>query len=253
MLRFFIAILFNAKRGPEIIPTMRKMIKHKDKYPEKTRYAYALRLIRYLKKSARITTEIYGTENLPEEGGYVMYPNHQGKYDALGIMYAHREPCTFVMDKAKSYGFLVREMVDLLGAKRLALDDVRQNIRIMDQITKEVLEGKRFILFSEGGYSTNGNIVQRFKPGSFKCAMRAKAPIIPVTLIDSYLAFNSLKPGPVTTKVIFGKPITYDEYKDLKTHEVADIVRSTIISTMEEFGVYVNNPENNPDILNTNN
>lgn len=247
MIRFIIAILFNAKRGPEIVPTMRKMIKHKEKYPEKTRYAYAMRLIRYLKKSARITTEVYGTENLPEEGGYVMYPNHQGKYDALGIMYAHHNPCTFVMDKAKSYGFLVREMVDLLGAKRLALDDVRQNVRIMAQIEEEVKEGKRFILFSEGGYASNGNIVQRFKPGSFKCAMKAKVPIIPVTLIDSYLAFNSFKPGPVTTKVIFGEPILYETYKDMKTHEVADMVRNTIISTMEEFGVYVNNPENNPE------
>jgi len=66
MLRFFIAILFNAKRGPELLHTMRKMIKNKDKYPEKTRYALALRLIRYLKKSARISTEVYGTENLPE-------------------------------------------------------------------------------------------------------------------------------------------------------------------------------------------
>lgn len=250
MIRFFIAILFNAKRGPQLVSTMRKMIKHKEKYPEKTRYAVAIKLIRYLKKSARISTEVYGVENLPEEGGYIMYPNHQGKYDALGIMYAHREPCTFVMDKAKSYGFLVREMVDLLGAKRLALDDVRQNIRIMDQIEKEVLEGKRFILFSEGGYANNGNIVQRFKPGSFKCAMKSKVPIIPVTLIDSYLAFNSFKPGPVTTKVIFGTPILYDTYKDMKTHEVADLVRGTIISTMEEFGVYVNNPEKNPNILN---
>ncbi len=248
MLRFIIAILFNTKRGPKIIPMMRKMIKHKDKYPEKVRYAYALRLIRYLKKSARITTEVYGTENLPEEGGYVMYPNHQGKYDALGIMYAHHNPCTFVMDKAKSYGFLVRELVDLLGAKRLALDDVRQNIKIMDQITKEVQAGKRFILFSEGGYDNNGNIVQRFKPGSFKCAMRAKVPIVPVTLIDSYIAFNSLKPGPVTTKVIFGKPIYYEEYKDLKTPQVADTVRRTIISTMEAYGVY-DNSINNPNIL----
>ena len=250
MLRFIVAILLNTKRGPQILPTMRKMIRHKERYPEKTRYAYAIRLIRYLKKSARITTEIYGTENLPEEGGYIMYPNHQGKYDALGIMYAHRNPCTFVMDKAKSYGFLVRELVDLLGAKRLELNNVRQNFKIMNQITNEVKnEGKKFILFSEGGYDRNGNVVQRFKPGSFKCATSAKAPIVPVTLIDSYLAFNSLKFGPVTTKVIFGKPLYYDDYKDLKTHEIADIVRNTIISTMEEFGVYVNNPENNPEVL----
>ena len=247
MLRFLIAILLNAKRGPEILPTMRKMIKHKDKYPEKTRYAYAIRLIRFLKKSSRITTEVYGTENLPEEGGYIMYPNHQGKYDALGIMYAHRNPCTFVMDKAKSYGFLVRELVDLLGAKRLELDNVRQNFKIMNQITKEVIEGKKYILFSEGGYDRNGNVVQRFKPGSFKCAMNAKAPIVPVTLIDSYLAFNSLKLGAITTKVIFGKPLYYEDYKALKTHEIADIVRNTIIDTMEEFGVYVNNPEKHPD------
>ncbi len=240
MLRFFLAILVNLKRGPKLIRTMRKMIKHKDRYPEKVRYAYAQRFIRILMKSARITTDVYGLENLPKEGGYVMYPNHQGKYDALGIMYAHKEPCTFVMDKAKSFGFLVREMVDLLGAKRLVLGDVRQNLKVMEQITEEVQTGTRFILFSEGGYDKNGNMVQRFKPGSFKCAMKAKVPIIPVTLIDSYLAFNSSKLGPVKTKVIFGKPITYDCYKDMKTPEVADLVRNTIIETMDEYGVFDN-------------
>ncbi len=248
MLRFLMAIIFNLKRGPELVSHMRKMIKHKDKFPEKVRYAYAIRLVKFLMRSARISTDVYGEENLPKEGGYVMYPNHQGKYDALGIMYAHKNPCTFVMDKAKSYGFLVRELVDLLGAKRLALDDVRQNIKIMDQITKELREGTKFILFSEGGYDKNGNIVQRFKPGSFKCAMRAKAPIVPVTLIDSYVAFNSLKPGPVTTKVIFGKPIYFEDYQNMKTPEIADIVRSTIITTMEEYGVF-DNTKNNPDLL----
>lgn len=49
MLRFLYAIITNTKRGPHILRTMRKMINHKDKYSIKTRYAYALRLIRYLK------------------------------------------------------------------------------------------------------------------------------------------------------------------------------------------------------------
>ena len=248
MSRFLIAIITNLKNGPAFISTMRKMTKHGEKFSERDKYAYALKIVRSLMKSARISTKVYGVENLPKEGGYVMYPNHQGKYEVLGIMYGHRDPCTFVMDKAKSYGFMVREMVDLLGAKRLMLDDVRQNIVIMDKITKEVAEGKRYILFSEGGYDNNGNIVQRFKPGSFKCAMRAKVPIIPVTLIDSYLAFNSIKRGPIQTKVIFGKPLLYDDYKDLKTHEVADIVRNTIIATMEEHGI-TDNTYNTPDLL----
>ena len=237
MIRFILAILFNAKRGPEIIPTMRKMIKHKERYPETERYAYAVRFIRYLMKSARITTEVHGTENLPKDGGYIMYPNHQGKYDALGIMYAHKDSCTFVMDKAKSYGFVVKELVELLGAKRLDLHDVRQNFKIMQEMTTDVLKGKKFILFSEGGYDHNGNVVKTFKPGSFKCAVNAKVPIVPVTLIDSYLAFNSIKPGPINTKVIFLKPLYYEDYKDLKTVEIAEIVRNRIIETMKEYGI----------------
>ncbi|QFJ55615.1 lysophospholipid acyltransferase family protein [Pseudobutyrivibrio xylanivorans] len=240
MLRFLIAIISNLKRGPKLISTMRKMAKNKEKYSEKQRYAYAQRLFRLLMRSARISTTVYGADNLPREGGYVMYPNHQGKYDALGIMYGHKEPCTFVMDKAKSFGFMVREVCDLLDAKRLRLGNVRQNMKIMDQITKEVSKGRKYILFSEGGYGKNGNVVQNFKPGSFKCAMRAKVPIVPVTLIDSYIAFNSLKPGPVSTKVIFGNPIYYDDYKDMKTPEIADMVRKIIISTMEEYGVFDN-------------
>lgn len=250
MLRFLIAIIANLKNGPAFIRTMRRMTKHPEKYSERDKYVYALKICRSLMKSARIHTKVYGTENLPKEGGYIMYPNHQGKFDVLGIMYGHREPCTFVMDKAKSYSFLIREIVDMLGAKRLRLDDVRQNIKIMDQITKEAKEGKRFILFSEGGYDNNGNIVQRFKPGSFKCAMKAQVPIVPVTLIDSYIAFNSLKKGPVNTKVIFGEPIYYENYKDMKTPEIADIVRNKIISTMEEYGVYdnsINSSEVSPE------
>ena len=61
----------------------------------------------------------FGVENLPKEGGYMMYPNHQGKYDVLGIMHTHKEPCSFVMDIDKSYTMLVREFIDLVQGKRL--------------------------------------------------------------------------------------------------------------------------------------
>lgn len=172
-----------------------------------------------------------------ERGGYVMFPNHQGKYDALGIIYAHEKPCSFVMDKAKSNTFLVKEIVDVLDAKRLELDNVRQNLRIINEITDEVKQGKRFILFSEGGYGKNDNRVQQFKPGSFKSVMRAKAPLVPVALIDSYKAFNSFSFGRLTTKVIFLPAMYYEDYRGMKTPELASLVRRKIIDKMEEFGV----------------
>lgn len=237
MLRFIYVILANLSRAPYLIPKMRKMVKHPEKYTEKERYSIVKKAVNYMKASGKITTEVYGKENLPKEGGYVMFPNHQGKYDALGIIYAHDTPCSFVMDKAKSNSFLVKEIVDVLGAKRLEINNVRQNVGIINEVSTEVKQGKRFILFSEGGYGKNGNKVQEFKPGSFKTVMRAKAPLVPVALIDSYKVFNAFTWGKVTTKVIFLPPMYYEDYKDMKTPEIAAVVRRQIIDKMKEFGV----------------
>ena len=67
-----------------------------------------------------------------------------------------------------------------------------------------------------------------FKAGSFKIALKTKAPIIPVALIDSYKVFNSFNLGPVTTQVHYLKPILFDEYGSLKTHEIAELVQHRI-------------------------
>ncbi len=237
MIRFFFVIFWNLFRAPCMIPLMRKMAKHPERYTEEDRYALARRAIRYMKDAGHIVTEVYGTENLPREGGYVMYPNHQGKYDALGIIFGHDRPCSFVMDKAKSYTFLVKELVELLGAKRLDIHNVRQGFKVMNELTAELKQGKRFILFSEGGYQKNRNHVQEFKPGSFKCAVNAHVPIVPVVLIDSYKPFNSHVIGRIVTKVIFLRPLEYDEYKGMKTVEIARTVRNRIIESMVDFGV----------------
>ena len=34
---------------------------------------------------------VYGRENIPTDSNYIMYPNHQGKYDALGIILAQEK------------------------------------------------------------------------------------------------------------------------------------------------------------------
>ena len=164
-----------------------------------------------MNKSGKITTEAYGLENLPETGGYIMYPNHQGKYDLLGIITTHDKVLSFVMDKQKSHTMLVREFVDLVQAKRLEKDNPRQGLTIINEVAKDVKNGKRYVLFPEGGYKFNNkNKVQDFKAGSFKIALKSHVPIIPIALIDSYKVFNSFHFGPVTTQVHYLKPIEYD-------------------------------------------
>ena len=87
--------------------------------------------------------------------------------------------------------------------------------------------------FPEGGYEKNGNTLQEFRPGAFNCAKKAKAPIVPVAIYDSHLPFevNSLRR--VTTQVCFLEPIYYNDYKEMTTQEISEIVKKRIEECME--------------------
>lgn len=204
-------------------------------YSEKETYDYLRYLVLVMNKTIRTNTEVYGLENLPKEGGYVMYPNHQGKYDAFGIVGVHENPCTVIMDKAKSYDLFINEVIELVNGKRLDKEDVRQAFGIINETAEEVKQGRHYIIFPEGEYDKEKkNTLRDFKSGCFKVSTKSKTPIVPVVLIDSYKAWNSSKFGTVTTQVHFLEPIMYEEYKELKTNQIAELVRERIQEKIEE-------------------
>lgn len=91
---------------------------HGEDFSEEKRYRMARRCISIMKHNGRIVTDAYGQELLPEEGGYVMYSNHQGKYDTLGIMSSHSKPCTIVIDAHRSKLPLTNAFIDLVQGSR---------------------------------------------------------------------------------------------------------------------------------------
>lgn len=233
-LRYYYVIVRNLFRYPGILRKMRKMAAD-DRYTEEECYRYLRDVVDLMNKTGHNHTKAYGVENLPREGGYIMYPNHQGKYDAYGILNVHEKPCTVVMDKDRSYGIFIKEVIDMVKGKRLDKQDVRQAFGVMNEIAEEVKQGRRYIIFPEGGYDNEKkNSLTEFKPGCFKTSIKSKTPIVPVVLIDSYMAWNSSKPGTVTTQVHFLEPILYEEYKGLKTPQIAEMVRERIQKKIDE-------------------
>lgn len=236
MLRFYYLILANLYMVPGVVKKMRQMIAD-EKCTEEEKYGYLQYIIELIKKRGHIQTQVYGAENLPAEGGYVMYPNHQGKYDAYGIAAVHEKPCTVVIDQEKSNVIFTKEMIDLLKGKRLDKKDVRQGFRIINEVTAEVKEGRHYIIFPEGGYEKGKtNTLGDFKAGCFKISVNSKTPVVPVVLVDSYLALNTSKLGNVTTQVHFLPPIPYEEYQGMKTREIAELVKERIQNKLDELG-----------------
>ena len=113
-------------------------------------------------------------------------------------------------------------------------DDTRQSIGIIRELAEDTRRGRRFIIFPEGGYFHNHNTVGEFKPGCFKSAVKAKVPIVPVALIDSYRVFEGWTLRKVETQVHFLKAIPYEEYEGMTTTQIAEMVKGRITNRISE-------------------
>ena len=206
-----------------------------NKYSEEQRYEEAMKVLKTLKRKGRITTDVYGTENLPKDGGYIMYSNHQGKYDAVGIISSHEKPLAVLMEYKKSKVILASQFIDAIGGKRIKFDDPRQQISVINEIANEVKNGRRYLIFPEGGYTDNRNHLQEFLTGCFKSAFKAECTIVPVCIVDSWKPFgiNSLKK--VNTQVHFLEAIPYEDYKDMRNADIAKVVKGRIADKMIEI------------------
>ena len=239
MWRYCYTIYKNIVRIFEAVKTMTDYTKlsktRPDEYTEEVKYRYVQYISEVMQKTGNIETEVYGEENLPKDGGYMMFPNHEGKYDVYGIVSVHKQPCTFVIDIKKSNGIFIKQITDSLEAKRLDKQNNRQAMTVINEVAKEVANGRKYILFPEGKFDNKKkNSLIEFKSGCFKICLKSKVPIVPVVLIDSYKPYNSWCFGKIKTQVHYLEPIFYDEYKELSTHEIAELVKSRIASKIEE-------------------
>lgn len=237
MWRMNYTITMNLPRLPKILENMHRATDRPDLYSEQDCYDQVRHVTHLMQKTGWIKTKGYGMENLPKEGGYVLFPNHQGKYDCYGIVSVHEQPLSVVMDREMSYFVLISDIVDVLRGKRLDIQDARQGLKIIREVAQEVSQGRRYIIFPEGAYDNDKhNTLWDFKPGCFQSATKAKAPIVPVALVDSYKAYNSWKITPVKTQVHFLEPLYYEEYKDLSTIRISAIVKERIAEKLKELG-----------------
>lgn len=199
----------------------------------KEAYAYIKKVTKAANKAGRVKIESYGLENLPEEDGFIFYPNHQGLFDVLVFLESCPRPFAFVIKKEARDIILLKQVGDALGSLAIDREDIKQSMKVILEMADRVKEGKNFLIFAEGTRSKQGNQLLDFKGGSFKAAMKAKCPIVPCALIDSFKPFDEKSIKPVTVKLIYLPPMYYEEYKDMKTTEIAAEVKRRIEETIQ--------------------
>ena len=207
---------------------------HTEKYTEEEQYSLLKFIVLRANKGGNVRIEPYGTENIPKESGFMFFPNHQGLYDVLAVLEACPMPFSVVAKKEIQNIQFLKQVFACMKAYMLDRDNVRQAMQVIIDVSNEVKNGRNYLIFAEGTRSKNGNRIGEFKGGSFKAATKAKCPIVPIALIDSFRPFDTNTISKVTVQVHFLKPLYYDDYKNMKTTEIASIVHDRIQDTIDK-------------------
>jgi len=234
MRRILMMILKNILHVPGMLARLWKYAAKPDQYADEERHAFLRELDGYANRGGNVIIEGFGFENIPKENGFIFYPNHQGMYDVLALIAVCEKPFSVVAKKEVEKVPLLKSVFKVMKALFIDREDVKQSLQIILQVTKDVKEGKNYVIFPEGTRSKQGNIVGDFKGGSFKAATKAKCPIVPVALIDCFKPFDTKSTDPVSVQVHILKPLLYEEYKDMKTVEIAEEVRKRIVEKIQE-------------------
>ena len=235
MKRILLMVAYNILLVPIFWFKLCYYAKHVEKYTEEERYALLRFIDRRAIKGGRITIDIHGQENYPKESGFMMFPNHQGLFDVLAIMQTCEKPFSVVMKKEVQNVPFLKQVFACMKAYAIDREDVRQSMKVIQQVAKEVQSGRNYLIFPEGTRTKNPNTVHEFKGGSFKSATKSKCPIVPIALIDSYKSFDTKSIERIKVQVHILKPMLYEEYKDMKTVEIAAEVKRRIEAVIAEY------------------
>lgn len=204
-----------------------------EKYTIQERYNKVKNVCHKVNFYAHVNIKCSGIENLPKENGFILTPNHQGLFDVLLMIDTCDKPFSIVMRKDFENTPLLKQIIKALDGKTIDRDDPRQGMKIIKEMSAEMSKGRNYVIFPEGTRSKNGNIPGNFKGGSFKSAVKVKAPIVPVALIDSFKPFDIKDTKSVDVQIHYLKPLYYEEYKEMKTVEIAALVKSRIMDKIK--------------------
>lgn len=228
MNRIVLMCLRNFWRVPYLYFKLCKYARHPERYSREEMYEHIKYIFTLAVKSGNIDLTVNGTENIPEDGGFLMYANHQGLFDILALCVTQEKPWAAVLKKELNKIPVLKQMVACTNSFPMDREDVRASMKVIQSVIDEVNNGKRYLIFPEGTRSRNGNEMLEFHGGSFKCALKTKAPVVPIALIDCFKVLDQKGSKPVAVQIHYLPPIYYDEYKDMKTGELANFVRSRI-------------------------
>ena len=178
--------------------------------------------------------EVIGEENIPKDCAVVFVSNHQSNFDIPLLLGFINKPKGFVAKAETKKLPVIGGWMTYMNCVFMERTDPRAALRSIKEGIEIVKNGHSLVIFPEGTRSANGELSE-FKPGSFKLALKSKAPVIPITINGSIdiMKKGSNKINPAKVKIIISKPVDSSEYKATESYILRERIYDIIKSNLE--------------------
>ena len=152
--------------------------------------------------------ELYGLDNVPASGGFLLASNHASHYDPPLAGYGLPRTISYLARRTlldSKVGAWLLPRLNTIPVDRDGPGDVAALRRVLAMIAK----GHGVILFPEGTRSPDGKL-QEPKAGVGFLACRAGVPVLPVRVFGTFEAFGRHRKLPrlgVPLQVVYGPPL----------------------------------------------
>ncbi|OON98218.1 MAG: hypothetical protein ATN36_01235 [Epulopiscium sp. Nele67-Bin005] len=183
---------------------------------KETKKQYRAKIYRIMKKlcsgmlkASGAEIEVRGKENLPKNGPVVYMVTHKSMFDAPLVAHIVDDPSIFIGKEEIKKIPCISSWFNAIGSIYIARDDMKQSLQVILQGIEELKDGQSVVIFPEGTRSKDESIGE-LKAGSFKLALKAKVPIVPIAVQNTHKLLEVNGGKKVTPAKIYaniGKPI----------------------------------------------
>ena len=212
----------------------------KDHISKEKRYNFVMKLVKKVSKGFKANITIEGLENIPSGNNIVFVPNHQSILDPCFLPYIDKTCFAISKKECEHYPYFkhIERCIDALYLDR---EDIRQAFRTLKVATNQMKENDdNMLIFLEGKVTLNEDKkMNEFKPGGLKPAYKNQSSIVPIAINGFYNCVHAkYNKNGYDCKVRILKPLYYEDYKDIKTVDLAialhDEIEKNVIELRKE-------------------
>lgn len=195
---------------------------------EAANYKLLRLLIRMVISITGMKISIEGKENIKKDTNYLIIGNHKSDLDSLILIWLFEEPLIFIGKEELKKTPFISTWFKEIGCLFIERDNIRQSAKVILEGVEILKGGKSIVIFPEGKRIMEDRLGE-FKNGSFKLAIKSKAAVLPVAIVDSYKAFEeSIRIKSANIKINVGEKIDYKELGYTKTSELCEHTKLAI-------------------------